>query len=409
MILVTHDHADHMAALDPILALLGYRDILWAHTFGENKKLIILGNDSVTERYKFYNEEGRKDTVKVLSFQAWEARKIGKELKSLLVPPQALRIEAVSTWGHEDAGGSGAQGVMLSIGTGAESSSVLFTSDMGPIDAKQRELRRKPKSRIVSPGKSITEAIKEATIVVVHVSAIPLPQLRVLAGLQQTPPSFEAETALFEGIWEALRKQIEEKLSSDQVPDKIWALKRRFLVRQLQFGFHSSPIADDDGPSSELRVSPLSPCDELERHSERHLYLDGLLSIAERMKRGGGEKLLLIGELHEELGTFRTRIARALNEFLFDDSDSYALTADIGLTARVRESSDSAIEILCTTCALDNDLVDVERFHAPDEICEVCVKGEDEGIFYNCKMHDPQRQPQPTWVERVERYDPFGR
>ena len=79
---------------------------------------------------------------------------------------------------------------------------------------------------------------------------------------------------------------------------------------------------------------------------------------------------------------------------------------DIGLKLRVKTSQ---VEVLCTTCDLDNDLVPMERFHAPRKIREVCVKGEEEGIFYNCQLHDPQQQPHPAWVARVERYDPFGR
>jgi hypothetical protein len=36
------------------------------------------------------------------------------------------------------------------------------------------------------------------------------------------------------------------------------------------------------------------------------------------------------------------------------------------------------------------------------------VKGEDEGVFYNCLMHHPRRRPEDAWLEAVERYNPFG-
>jgi len=180
-------------------------------------------------------------------------------------------------------------------------------------------------------------------------------------------------------------------------------------MSQLQFGFHSVPPKKmrKESPLNGIDLSPLSPCEKLERPSLSHLYLDGLLWLAEAIKDATPGRLLLIGELHEELGTFRTRIARALNAFQFKGSASHALTTDIGLVVRI-EGPEAETKILCSTCALDNDLVSRERFHPPSQIYEVCVKGEEEGVFYNCEMHDPQRQPQPKWVERVERYDPLG-
>jgi hypothetical protein len=73
-----------------------------------------------------------------------------------------------------------------------------------------------------------------------------------------------------------------------------------------------------------------------------------------------------------------------------------------------RQHPAQSIEILCSTCALDNDLTDREQFHPPHRVFEVCVKGEVEGVFYNCDMHEPQNLEEPAWLERVERYDRFG-
>jgi hypothetical protein len=36
------------------------------------------------------------------------------------------------------------------------------------------------------------------------------------------------------------------------------------------------------------------------------------------------------------------------------------------------------------------------------------VKGEDEGVFYNCSLHSPRVQADYLWLELVERYDVFG-
>lgn len=427
MILVTHDDPDHIAALDPMLSLLYQRDKLSAETFA-GKKLIIVGNESVYERYKFHNQSDSKLHVCTFAERAGEARrertrkareaKTQRSSKNPLFAPPAdwLTIECVRTLEHRDTSGHPAQGVLLGvIGDDAASHSIFFTSDTGPFGAGERSKRRSSK-KIKSRGTTtMREAIDRADVIVAHVSAIPLPQLRELAGLSNAPKDVR-ETGDFNSLWEALYEQVEAKLDSDD--EGTWAKKYRFILRQLQYGFHS-PSANESAERRAgerlpgLSVSPLSPRRDLSRVSSSHLYLDGLLSFAEQAREAGERKLLLVGELHEELGMFRTRIASALNRFVFADDEARALTADIGLTVRIgtdghREEGCRPIEILCSTCALDNDLVPVERFHCSSAISEVCVKGDDEGVFYNCNMHDPERQAERAWVERVERYDPFG-
>jgi hypothetical protein len=89
----------------------------------------------------------------------------------------------------------------------------------------------------------------------------------------------------------------------------------------------------------------------------------------------------------------------------------YALTADIGLHACVTscEDADARVEVLCTTCNLDTDRAPEESYHAAHDVYEVCVKGENEGVFYNCLEHDPARQGEPAFLEQLERFDIFGR
>ena len=183
-----------------------------------------------------------------------------------------------------------------------------------------------------------------------------------------------------------------------------------FLLRQLQFAFRSR------GEGKTFAISPFSHTRDMRERSEKHLYLSGLLDIAETMaarhEHGGRRPLLLVGELREELGTFRTRIANRVEETVFEHGKGgTALTADIGLRLRICRAADSgeaAATVLCTTCDLDNDLVTSERFHPAGQIQEVCVKGENESVFYNCELHDPSTQPEPLWLESVERYNVFG-
>jgi hypothetical protein len=55
------------------------------------------------------------------------------------------------------------------------------------------------------------------------------------------------------------------------------------------------------------------------------------------------------------------------------------------------------------------DRVRREQLHRPQEIDEVCVKGENEGIFYNCEEHTSYLSEQPIFLEQLERFDVFGR
>jgi tetratricopeptide (TPR) repeat protein len=450
MVIVTHDHADHISELDPLLSLIGYRDLLGPARFGPERKLMIIGNDSVKRRYAFYNDSDRLDNVSVWTFDEWYAatsatgstaspskrsrtrrvpfglRAPRRTLDDLHAPPSTVRIEPVRTAAHTDAASNVAQGFLLSIGEGPTRSAVLFTSDTGlPEDLWPAGLEPPKDGLLYSRGsKTLREAIAEARVVVAHVSSVPVPELRRLAGFDRRPDDDE-RTAAFQRLWETARQQVDALSGAPPHTargraDRRWARKRGFLLRQLQFGFHARPKRSHSSHDG-LAVSPLSPCDDMRPPAERHLYLNGLLAIAERLHDADEDTLLVIGELREELSTFRTRIARSINEVLFEGRRPRALTGDVGLKLRIQppgrkptpaglpEILRSPIEVLCTTCDLNNDLVDEERFHAPHDVFEVCVKGDDEGVFYNCHVHDAQRQPEPEWVERVERYDPFGR
>ena len=88
----------------------------------------------------------------------------------------------------------------------------------------------------------------------------------------------------------------------------------------------------------------------------------------------------------------------------------YALTADIGLHACIySEAGASRVEVLCSNCKLDGDRTPYESYHPAHDVYEVCVKGENEGIFYNCLEHDPARQEERAFLEQLERFDIFGR
>lgn len=431
MIVITHDHADHMASLDALLALMGHRRGLGDDTFEPKaNRLAIVGNESIVKRYEFFDPPKgkparKRDAVTPLSFEEIERitklspsrRSRDRMGKRILPMPPTLRIEPVRSWGHEDATGHISQAFQLSLGGEGARSTILFTSDTGVPEGPEEEVE----TRYAGGEKTVLEAAETADVVVAHLSAVPLKELRELAGLKRG----EGEPGViqeFTDLWAQACEQAGQSVEDEEDEDvKEGVQQAAFLLRQLQFGFRSRPAEG----ASDLEVSPFSHLDKIRSQPEQHLYLNGILEVAQRMRdssREGAPPLLLIGELREELGTFRTRVAARISQAIFrrdaNRSAPSALTADIGLRVRLARSiedepedglgEDRAITVLCTTCDLDNDLVPEERFHRPHEVQEVCVKGEDEGVFYNCLLHDPARQPDNTWLEGVERYDPFG-
>lgn len=444
MIVLTHDHADHVASVDALLALMGIRrDLYEADTpFNQEKNrcLAIVGNESVRRRYEHFGlphpvkldpktgkPAARSDAVRVLSFEDIaeitslddEARSRAKLDAEIFLGPRRLRIEPVRTWGHTDANGYPSQGFLLRLelsdekGRGQEQVSILFSGDTGSPRQEERRSGRAARKELFAGSeedKDLLEAVEEADVVVAHISAVPLKELRELSGLDTDDEAVAPAVGQYRELWDEAVEQAEFKWEGRD--EREGALRTKFLLNQLQFGFRSRP---DKRMGEDFSVSPFSPISELRKQPERHLYLTGLIEIAEKMAEAPrSQALLLVGELREELGTFRTQIARRIRDAYFGGreraSGPSALTTDIGLRVRLtREGrSEPQSSVLCSTCDLDNDLLDGERYHSPREVYELCVKGEDEAVFYNCALHDPRLQDGNYWVELVERYNVFS-
>jgi tetratricopeptide (TPR) repeat protein len=210
----------------------------------------------------------------------------------------------------------------------------------------------------------------------------------------------------------------------------------------------------DPGPTADLVGLVDSDPDDPDAHwrpPRDHPYLKGTLAWArayrharEQAQPRNANGLFVLGELSEELGTARGKIAGQINDTLFRKKKQEkprpfsALTSDVGLRIfvvpaapqerRVAERREDprgsrpadqeaagreappkrgSARILCTTCELDTDRISDERYHSADCIREVCVKGENEGIFYNCTHHDPGAEH--VFLEQLERFDVFGR
>jgi hypothetical protein len=395
MIVATHDHVDHTASLEPLLALRHERGQL-GHA--SDHSLIVLGNRSVVDRLQVVKAYGSLD-IQCLDFEDEALKKLNSKLtrrvnelspkgsKRTSVKLTPLQSLLPKTKGHLDLSENPSCGILLSVGgaaKGAPQRSLAITSDLPGIPPD------------LSWPAEWLEALR-ADVLVCHLSTVPMAELRKLADFGR-PMS------------EQLAKDIEWI-------NGVWG---RNDVRRGRLAY-AYWLGEADAP----QLQPVGDADGLSAWSvpTTHPYLGGLLELAAAFDRatdaGRGDRLFVVGELSEELGSFRGKIAAQLNRSVFDSPResaprSQALTGDIGLRVVMPASTEptvlgGAVRVLCSTCDLDNDLAPVERFHEPNAIFEVCVKGENEGVFYNCAEHQPTAPGDSIFLERLERYDVFGR
>jgi tetratricopeptide (TPR) repeat protein len=396
LVIVTHDHVDHLGALDPLLSLLYSKASLEAreaHRTRRPKQVPILVNDSVFQRYEKVAQLRNPDRFRALSRLTPTA--VGR-----LLPEGfeliSLNSHEVDQPGHLDLSNKPSYGICIR-GTGG-GPSLAITSDVPapPHDAAERRAWKQTWAPALT-----------ADVLVAHLSTVPLTELRQMTRLDATlqPDSAADDAEILQTIAEALERSDADNALRGRIEFALW-----LRSRDLPSG--------DPGPKAKL----LEPVDKNWAPPAGHPYLGGLLDWARayRSARGGEGGLFVVGELSEELGTMRGKIAARLNETLFSSTDKpsarhHALTADIGLHILVQKRTplegphDARTRVLCTTCNLDTDRIAQERFHPAHHVHEVCVKGENEGIFYNCDEHDPSRQRDPAFLEQLERFDVFGR
>jgi hypothetical protein len=273
----------------------------------------------------------------------------------------------------------------------------------------------------------------DADVLIAHLSSVPLTELRQLVdpaepGAMSCP---ESPTTVDKASLKQEIKAVENIRKQLQATDKR-------LQGQLEYGLWLR-----SGEGSGRKVNPaglLGPVTAEWKPPREHSFLRGMLGWARTYAKTRGSArpgLFVVGELSEELATMRGKVAARLDEQVFNvaakrreceehagdevpaethtNMFSCALSADIGLQIFVTLDDPSASEatsritVLCTTCNLDTDRVATERYHLAHDVVETCVKGENEGIFYNCLEHDPAKQEDPTFLEQLERFDIFGR
>ncbi|MEA2370718.1 MAG: hypothetical protein QOH12_1112 [Solirubrobacteraceae bacterium] len=347
MIIITHDHPDHLAGLDPILALLKEAGKLLA---GRSQPEIY-GNASVVQRYaEVAFTRGRG--IRLLPA-------CGESLTFAVPTGGSVRIETLPT-AHVDLGGHQAAGFRLVFSAidGEAVGSLVFMSDS----------RR---SALADPR--LQRVIATDDVIVAHISN---------ASVQE--------------------------LGSITFPNGVESVEASVFERELaSFGRSKSPFAKAEHKKLAHALGRGGP------EESQHLLLRGVLDVARTMAGGVSERpdsarVLVVGEFREQLGPFRGKIARHITDHILKDAGHVCLTADIGLRLRIDVDG---VQTLCSRCTLNNDRLPLEQYHDPREIREVCVKGDFEGMKWNCARHDPgssQGSVGARFVERTASYDVFG-
>jgi tetratricopeptide (TPR) repeat protein len=379
MIFVSHDHVDHASSFEPLRSLL-YE----SGSLTDNRRpLVVAGNASADDRWRPMCERAGQRFFSLASDDLGElGRLIEKRIEELDttrrpdVEPAKVKITALcsclpGTKGHRDLLGNPSIGLIVSIrGASASPQTLAITSDLPNI----------PDDVDWPPE---WQRALAADVLVCHVSSTPIAELRKIGRLPTPHGSLSEDVAWINAIY-GRNADVRARLNY-----------AHWLTGTPQVG----PVGD-----AEAWQAPLD-----------HPYLHGMVNLARAFRDGRRaddevDRLFVIGELSEELGSFRGKLAIQLNKTVFDRTRCRGLTADMGLRIAVVDTDESPVRVLCSSCELDNDLAPIERFHDPPMITGLCVKGENEGTFYTCREHDPMTNPDdPIFVERHERYDVFGR
>jgi tetratricopeptide (TPR) repeat protein len=438
MIVLTHDHVDHLGALDPLLSLLHVRSELLSeqakHSESDSngqreepppKTVKVLMSRSVEWRYDSVDQLKRSSEIEFKCFADLfedSDRAVGKLDDSdpfLDGFPKSFEIVAMSSaagqgdgGGHLDLSLQPSHGLCFRLADGKGPSLAITSDTPMPPSSESKEK--------YAEWREVWGPALEADVLVAHLGSVPLTELRRMsqADGEAVPPAGSQPQPLKD----------EEEILGDFKRNLEAA--NEHLRGQIEYAqWLRSRMPEGSGKSAESLTAPLvGEVPEEWLPPSDHNYLAGLLAWARNylLAHGSGHGgLFVVGELSEELASMRGKIASRLNELLFDvpgrrengDSNRFpcVLTADIGLhvcitpDADESEGGDSPVKVLCTTCNLDTDRAPGERFHRANAIYEVCVKGENEGIFYNCLEHDPHNQDDPTFLEQLERFDIFGR
>ena len=366
-VIATHDHIDHIADLDTLMSLY-YRRHKIEGSSSENDKnpLTLILNPSVSARYSFLINQNPElfRKIELSSEDDWRTIFEDFQIKAITVDHFDLSAPKYSN----------TLGLILSFG---KKFKIGITSDTFY------------KEEIIE--KFTREGLN---IFIVHINSVPFRELKAACDI-------------------SIDEEICEYLKSIKKNEQFKPLLKEILY-SLGYDY------DDFDPDKENKLTAQEEWNQLFNGEKpvlgQHLLLYGTLKTFEKFIKAppdSGNKLFLISEISEEMGNYRSKVARYLNDHFENEKSKSVkcLTLDIGMCIRIKDVFKPEIEIRCSECRLSNDHDEDDIFHPVSEIKEVCIKQEEEGLFYFCPYHDPEgpykKIEEYEFAERLERYQPF--
>jgi len=137
-----------------------------------------------------------------------------------------------------------------------------------------------------------------------------------------------------------------------------------------------------------------------------HLGIEGIFRLHRAMQANSAERsrIFVVGELPEELASYRHHVARLLNmakgNWDHGKRRVHALTGDIGLHIGLTDLKGVSWKprVRCTYCNYNNEsMLKGLSYHEPAHIQETCVKQLGAAMVYLCTTHDhhPENEDRP--------------
>lgn len=374
MVIATQDHPDQLAGLDAVLSLREARKPRGGEPQppGAQDNVLLFGNQSVVQRYA-----GRSQV---------NVRRLDDPYVASEFPPGLSLAPLPGV--HKDLSGHDAVPFVLTfVPDGGAPLRVTFMADTATeAIGTYLDEHRMTSIETVAAWRSALQS----DIVVAQLNDVSIGELRDIARLRAS--DIDDLMEFDEGVRELVRLGRE--------PEAARLMRALSLIPRLQ---------GPDRPLGLLEAGFLA-----DSAGSEHLHLHGLLAVAKEMAGVSVEALnphhrvLVVSERLEQLGSFRGTIAAEINAQIFGShGTTTALTADSGLRIRLDETHGS--RVLCSVCAQNNDRLDDERFHPPDRIAELRVRGNYESHHWICSPHHPSDSVRaPAFVAQMGAYDPFA-
>ena len=239
-------------------------------------------------------------------------------------------------------------------------------------------------------------------LVVAHVGHVrPMELLNRIQSANSKTKVFSAST---DEVWNNRAFREHHSAGSDGARQLLFALGCKMMDGKTR-----KPMSSKKSFFSALR-------DETHITGSEHLRFAGLEYLFELFKKEPSERnrLFVISELGEEMKTSRNKIAKALMNG--EQDKTVALTGDIGLKIFLGDQDGKRLYVQCNVCSQDNDRASIDTFYAPEDIQEVCVKGDDQAIIYLCPEHclrdydssaSSSGEHRSEFIEHFERFSPI--